>query len=146
MVGCDKPVFAARPYAKSPTFGELVLLFFSVGSGKPIKPCNGLWQTFTITLRYSDIWGQHHGIEQFWRHLKTDLTRLSAMSVYINETTAYGTLGTKDHQLSHDDCNVSRSTRLTFHRLIKLQLSERKGRCCLSSARIFMSQNTQEHS
>ena len=81
---CDKPVRRLR--AKSPTFGELVLLFFSTHRktqtlmvfGKPLRSAEIL-----------HIWAQHHGIEQFWRHLKTDL-RLSAMSLH-QRNGAYGT-------------------------------------------------------
>ena len=66
--GCDKPHY--RTQATSRTFGTLLLLFFlDMGKmrtmmvfGKPLRSCE--------ILR---IWSQHHGIEQFWRHLKTDL-------------------------------------------------------------------------
>ncbi len=112
--GCDKPVRRLR--AKSPTFGQLVLLFFQA---------YGKTQTMMVfgrPLRAAEIlhiWSQHHGIEQFWRHLKTDL-RLSAMSLH-QRNGAYGTLGIKI--LSYLMIQrVSRSTRLTFHQ-IKLQLS-----------------------
>ena len=86
--GCDKPM--RRLPAKSPTFGELVLLFFSA---------HGKTQTMMVfgrPLRAAEIlhiWSQHHGIEQFWRHLKTDL-RLSAMSLH-HRNGAYGALGIK---------------------------------------------------
>ncbi|MDE0426175.1 MAG: transposase [Candidatus Poribacteria bacterium] len=112
--GCDKPVRRFR--AKSPTFRQLVLLCFSANAktqtmlvfGRPLRAAETL-----------HIWAQHHGIEQFWRHLKTDL-RLSAMSLH-HRNGAYGTLGIK--VLSYLMIQqVSRSTRLTFHH-IKLQLS-----------------------
>ena len=60
-----------RSVAPKPVvFGDVVLLFFQDGGkgqtmmvfGKPLRACE--------ILR---IWSQHHGIEQFWRHLKTDL-------------------------------------------------------------------------
>ncbi len=116
--GCDKPM--RRFQAKSPTFGELVLL-----------------------LRAAEIlhiWSQHHGIEQFWRHLKTDL-RLSAMSLH-HRNGAYGALGIKI--LSYLMIQqVSCSTRLTFHQ-IKLQLSGE--RQMLSNIRAhFHERNPQEH-
>ena len=73
--GCDKPVY--RTNATSPTFGKVVVLFFAdrgkirtmLVFGKPLRACE--------ILR---IWSQHHGIEQFWRHLKTDLN-LASMSL-----------------------------------------------------------------
>lgn len=112
--GCDKPVRRCR--AKSLTFGELVLLFFSthaktqtmMGFGKPLRAAEIL-----------HIWSQHHGIEQFWRHLKTDM-RLSAMCLH-HRNGAYGTLGIKIISYLMIQ-QVSQSTRLTFHQ-IKLQLS-----------------------
>ena len=134
--GCDKPVQRCR--AKSPTFGELVLLFFST---------HGKTQTMMVfgrPLRSAEIlhiWSQHHGIEQFWRHLKTDL-RLAAMSLH-HRNGAYGTLGIKI--LSYLMIQqVSRSTRLTFHQ-IKLQLSGDRQMLSIISAH-FHEQNTQEHS
>ena len=112
--GCDKPVQRFR--AKSPTFGELVLLFFTT---------HGKTQTMMVfgkPLRSAEIlhiWAQHHGIEQFWRHLKTDLC-LSAMSLQ-HRNGAYGSVGIKvlGYLMIQQ---VSRSTRLTFHQ-VKLQLS-----------------------
>ena len=73
--GCDKPV--CRVQATSPTFGEcIVLFFFDMGKirtllvfGKPLRTCEAL-----------RIWSQHHGIEHFWRQLKSHL-RLSTMSL-----------------------------------------------------------------
>ena len=133
--GCDKPVRRCR--AKSPTFGELVLLFFSV---------QGKTQTMLVfgrPLRSAEIlhiWSQHHGIEQFWRCLKTDL-RLSAMSLH-DRNGAYGALGIKvlSYLLMQQ---VSCSTRLTFHQ-IKLQLSGE--RQMLSTLRThFHEPNPHEH-
>ena len=133
--GCDKPVRRCR--AKSPTFGELVLLFFSA---------NGKTQTMMVfrrPLRSAEIlhiWSQHHGIEQFWRHLKTDL-RLSAMSLH-HRNGAYGTLGIKIISYLMIQ-QVSRSTRLTFHQ-IKLQLSGDRQMLSIISAH-FHELNAQEH-
>jgi hypothetical protein len=67
--GCrDTPV--ARCQAESPTFGTLILLLFRQGGqvkavmmfGRKLRACEIL-----------SIWRQHHGIEQFWRALKTVL-------------------------------------------------------------------------
>ena len=133
--GCDKPV--RRVTAKSPTFGELVLLFFAA---------QGKTQTMMVfgrpgrSAEILHIWSQHHGIEQFWRHLKTDL-RLSAMSLH-HRNGAYGSLGIKvlSYLLIQQ---VSRATRRTFHQ-IKLQLSgERQILSIISSH--FHELNTQEH-
>ena len=133
--GCDKPVRRLR--AKSPTFGELVLLFFQAYAktqtmmvfGRPLRSAEIL-----------HIWSQHHGIEQFWRHLKTDL-RLSAMSLH-QRNGAYGTLGIKI--LSYLMIQqVSRSTRLTFHQ-IKLQLSGDRQMLSIISAH-FHELNPQEY-
>ncbi len=74
--GCDVKV--ARKVAQSPTFGKVVLLFFADGKrtrcmmclGKALRGCEIL-----------SIWRQHHGIEQFWRSLKS-LLKLSSMSLH----------------------------------------------------------------
>ncbi len=111
--GCPKPV--CRTKGSSRTFGDVVLLFFQDGGkgqtmmvfGKPLRACE--------ILR---IWSQHHGIEQFWRHLKTDL-KLSAMSLEGRQG-AYVNLGLKVMSyllIQH----VSRSVRKTFHQ-IQLEL------------------------
>ena len=112
--GCgDTPV--CRTKASSRAFGDVVLLFFQDGGkgqtmmvfGKPLRACE--------ILR---IWSQHHGIEQFWRHLKTDL-KLSAMSLEGRQG-AYVNLGLKVMSyllIQH----VSRSVRKTFHQ-IQLEL------------------------
>ena len=112
--GCSKPVY--RTKGSSRTFGDVVLLFFQDGGkirtmmvfGKPLRACE--------ILR---IWSQHHGIEQFWRHLKTDL-KLSAMSLE-NRHGAYANLGVKvmSYLLIQQ---VSRSGRKTFHQ-IQLELT-----------------------
>ena len=93
-----------------------MLLFFQDGGkiqtmmvfGKPLRACE--------ILR---IWSQHHGIEQFWRHLKTDL-KLSSMSLE-NRHGAYANLGVKvmSYLLIQQ---VSRSGRKTFHQ-IQLELT-----------------------
>ena len=105
--GCNKPV--CRTKGSSRTFGDVVLLFFQDGGkiqtmmvfGKPLRACE--------ILR---IWSQHHGIEQFWRHLKTDL-KLSSMSLEGRHG-AYANLGVKvmSYLLIQQ---VSRSVRKTFH-------------------------------
>ncbi len=67
----------ARVRAESPTFGQLVLLFFRDGGqlrcmmvfGRPLRAAEIL-----------SIWSQHHAIEQFWRSLKSTL-RLSTMTL-----------------------------------------------------------------
>ena len=133
--GCDKPVHRCR--AKSPTFGQRVLLFFRT---------HGKTQTLMVfgrPLRSAEIlriWSQHHGIEQFWRHLKTDL-RLSAMSLH-HRNGAYGALGIK--VLSYLMIQqVSRSTQRTFHQ-IKLKLSGERQMLSIISSH-FHEPNTQEH-
>ena len=86
------------------------------------------------------IWSQHHGIEQFWRHLKTDL-RLSAMSLH-HRNGAYGSLGIKVPSYLMIQ-QVSRSARLTFHQ-IKLQLSGDRQMLSIISEH-FHERSTQEH-
>lgn len=112
--GCSKPSY--RTKATSRTFGVLVLLFFlDMGKirtmlvfGNPLRACE--------ILR---IWSQHHGIEQYWRYLKTDL-QLSSISLE-NRVGAYASLGIKvlSYLFIQD---VSRSVRKTFHQ-IQLELS-----------------------
>ena len=126
-----------RCRAESPTFGELVLLFFSA------KGKTQTMMVFGKPLRSAEIlhiWSQHHGIEQFWRHLKTDL-RLSAMSLH-HRNGAYGALGIKIISYLMIQ-QVSRSTRLTFHQ-IKLQLSGDRRMLSIISAH-FHERNTQQH-
>ncbi len=68
--GCD--CACARAKAQSPTFGKLILLFFASGTtmrcmmvfGKPLRSAEIL-----------SIWRQHHGIEPFWRNLKSIILR-----------------------------------------------------------------------
>ncbi len=112
--GCSK--LSYRTKATSRTFGLLVLLFFlDMGKvrtmlvfGNPLRACE--------ILR---IWSQHHGIEQYWRYLKTDL-QLSSISLE-NRVGAYVSLGIKvlSYLFIQD---VSRSVRKTFHQ-IQLELS-----------------------
>ena len=111
--GCDKPV--CRRKAESPTFGECVVLFFRdrgkirtlLVFGKPLRTCEAL-----------RIWSQHHGIEQFWRYLKSNL-HVSAMSLQSRQG-AYVSLGIK--VMSYLMLlQISISERRTFHQ-IQLQL------------------------
>ncbi len=111
--GCDKP--ACRTKATSQTFGKMVVVFFAdrgkirtmLVFGKPLRACE--------ILR---IWSQHHGIEQYWRHLKTDLN-LTSMRLK-GRNGAYANLAVKvmSYLLIQD---VSRCVRKTFHQ-IKLEL------------------------
>lgn len=86
---CDKP--ACRQKVESPTFGECVVLFFLDGGkirtllvfGKLLRTCEAL-----------RIWSQHHGIEQFWRYLKSNL-HISAMGFLQSRQGAYISLGIK---------------------------------------------------
>jgi len=111
---CDKPVYRAK--AMSPTFGECILVFFR-DSGK-IRTL----LVFGNPLRTSEakrIWAQHHGIEQFWRHLKSNL-HVSAMRLQSREG-AYVSLGIK--VMSYLMLlQISISERRTFHQ-IQLQLT-----------------------
>ena len=112
--GCDKPV--CRVKAESPTFGKCVVIFFQDSGkiqtllcfGKPLRACEAL-----------RIWKQHHGIEQFWRYLKTDL-RVSAMRLRSTHG-AYTTLGVKVISY-HLLLQISIAERRTFHQ-IQLQLT-----------------------
>ena len=112
--GCDKPVCRAK--AISPTFGECIVIFFRdrgkirtlLGFGKPLR-----------TSEAMRIWSQHHGIEQFWRYLKSNL-RVSAMNLQSREG-AYVSLGIK--VISYLILlQISISERRTFHQ-IQLQLT-----------------------
>jgi len=112
--GCDKPAYRAK--AISPTFGECIVIFFRdrgkirtlLVFGKPLR-----------TAEAMHIWSQHHGIEQFWRYLKTNL-HISAMSLQSREG-AYVSLGIK--VMSYLMLlQVSISERRTFHQ-IQLQLT-----------------------
>ena len=112
--GCDKPV--RRLKAESPTFGACVVIFFRdrgkirtlLVFGKPLRTCEAV-----------RIWSQHHGIEQYWRYLKSSL-RVSAMSLESREG-AYVSLGLK--AMSYLMLlQVSISERRTFHQ-IQLQLT-----------------------
>ena len=76
--------------------------------GKPLRTCEAL-----------RIWRQHHGIEQFWRYLKSSL-RVFAMSLESRQG-AYVSLGIK--VMSYLMLlQVSISERRTFHQ-IQLQLT-----------------------
>ncbi len=116
-MGCSKPHF--RTPATSPTYASLVLLFFlDMGKirtkmvfGKPLRSPEIL-----------NIWSQHHGIDQFWRYLNTEL-KLSSMSLE-NTQGAYASLGIKILSYLFWQ-KVSCSTRKTFHQ-IKLELSGKR--------------------
>ena len=112
--GCDKPVYRVK--AMSPTFGECIVIFFRdrgkvrtlLVFGKPLCACEAM-----------RIWSQHHGIEQFWRYLKSNL-HVSAMSLQSREG-AYVSLGIK--VMSYLMLlQISISERRTFHQ-IQLQLA-----------------------
>ena len=112
--GCDKPVCRAK--AVSRTFGECVVIFFRdrgkirtlLVFGKPLRTCEAV-----------RVWSQHHGVEQFWRYLKSSL-HVSAMSLQSREG-AYTSLGIK--VISYLMLlQVSISERRTFHQ-IQLQLT-----------------------
>ena len=112
--GCDKPVYRAK--AMSPTFGECIVVFFRdrgkirtlLVFGKPLRASEAM-----------RIWSQHHGIEQFWRYLKSNL-QVSAMSLQSREG-AYVSLGVK--VMSYLMLlQISISERRTFHQ-IQLQLT-----------------------
>ena len=126
--GCDKPVY--RTNATSPTFGKVVVLFFAdrgkirtmLVFGKPLRACE--------ILR---IWSQHHGLEQYWRHLKTDLN-LASMSLFKDKMGRMQ-LWRESDELPFDT-TPSGSVRKTFHQT-QLELSG-KHRCCLISVSIFM--------
>ena len=112
--GCDKPAYRAK--AISPTFGECIVIFFrDRGKGRTLL-------VFGKPLRTAEamrIWSQHHGIEQFWRYLKSNL-HVSAMSLQSREG-AYVSLGIK--VMSYLMLlQVSISERRTFHQ-IQLQLT-----------------------
>lgn len=115
--GCDKPHY--RTQAISQTFGSLVILFFmDMGKIRTML-------VFGKPLRSSEIlriWYQHHGIEQLWRHLKTDL-KLSKISLEGRQG-AYIGLGVKilSYLLMQ---HLSRLTRKTFHQ-IQLELSGKR--------------------
>ena len=117
--GCDKPV--CRLKAESPTFGACVVIFFVdrkkirtlLVFGKPLRTCEAL-----------RIWSQHHGIEQYWRYLKSSL-HVSDMSLQSREG-AYVSLGIK--VMSYLMLlQVSIAERRTFHQ-IQLQLTGERQR------------------
>jgi hypothetical protein len=67
--GC-KDIPVARKIAKSPTFGDLVLLFFEQLGKVQAVMCFG---RALRSCEMISIWKQHHAVEQFWRSLKHDL-------------------------------------------------------------------------
>ena len=101
----------------SPTFGECVVIFFRdrgkirtlLVFGKPLR-----------TSEAMRVWSQHHGIEQFWRYLKSNL-HVSAMGFLQSREGAYVSLGIK--VISYLMLlQISISERRTFHQ-IQLQLT-----------------------
>ena len=113
--GCDKPFYRVKE-TLSPTFGECPIVFFrDRGKGRTLL-------VFGKPGRASEamrIWSQHHGIEQFWRHLKTDI-HVSAMSRQSREGD-YVSVGVQ--VMSYLMLlQISISERLTFHQ-IQLQLT-----------------------
>ena len=112
--GCQRPVY--RVVAESPTFSEVVLLFFvergqvrcMIVFGRPLRACE--------ILR---IWRQHHGIEQFWRNLKS-IVHLNEIRLHGRDG-AYAGLAVK--VLSYLLLvNLAEATGLTFHQMV-LELS-----------------------
>ena len=74
--GCGD-IAVARCQAESPTFGALVLLFFRHGGKTEALMALGRKLRAAEIL---SIWHQHHGIEQFWKSLKSVL-HLGSMSL-----------------------------------------------------------------
>ena len=114
---CDKLV--CRLKAESRTFGNCVVIFFRDRSkirtllvfGKPLRTCEAL-----------RIWSQYHGIEQFWRYLKSNL-RGFAMSLESREGTYVGlSIKIISYLIL---LQVSISERRTFHQ-IQLQLTGKR--------------------
>ena len=101
---------------KLPPFGECPVIFFRdrgkirtlLVFGKPLRTCEALRR-----------WSQHHGVEQFWRYLKSSL-RVNAMSLESRQG-AYASLGIK--VISYLMLlQISIAERRTFHQ-IRLQLT-----------------------
>ena len=106
--GCD--VNVSRKIGHSPTFGKVTLLFFADGkrtrcmmSFSPLRACEIL-----------SIWRQHHGIEEFWRHLK-HLLKLSQMGLH-GRSGAYAGVAIKilSYLLG---LSLSIELRMTFHQV-----------------------------
>jgi hypothetical protein len=115
--GCSCPV--CRVKAESPTFGKLVLLFFKDGGkvrcmmafGRPLRGVEIL-----------SVWHQHHGIEQFWRNLKSHV-QLHQMRMRGRDG-AYASLAVKVLSyllLTH----LTLATGLTFHQIALLLSGQR---------------------
>lgn len=116
--GCDKPHL--RVFAESPTFGKTLLLFFVDGSKIRCLMVFGRPKRAAEILR---IWRQHHGIEQFWRNLKS-VVHLSEMSLQRRDG-AYASLGIK--VLSYLlIISVSMVTGLTPQKIILLLSGQRE--------------------
>jgi effector-binding domain-containing protein len=115
--GCSCPV--CRVKAESPTFGKLVLLFFKDGGklrcmmvfGRPLRGVEIL-----------SVWHQHHGIEQFWRNLKSHV-QLHQMRMRGRDG-AYASLAAKVLSyllLTH----LTLATGLTVHQIVLLLSGQR---------------------
>ena len=107
----SKGLEVCRKVALSPTFGEVVLLFFRE-SGK-VKCLMGFGRKFRGCEMVS-IWKQHHGIEQFWRRLKSEL-QIHKIRLLGREG-VYGMIGIKllGYLLME---RISILTRLSFHQI-----------------------------
>jgi hypothetical protein len=115
--GCSCPV--CRLKAESPTFGQLVLLFFRDGS--KIR-CMMVFGPPLRAVEILRIWHQHHGIEQFWRHLKS-VVHLHEMRMRGRDG-AYASLAVKVLSyllLTH----LTLTTGLTFHQIVLLLSGQR---------------------
>ena len=109
--GSHRPVCRAGG-AESPTFSEVVLLFFverggvrcMIVFGRPLRACE--------ILR---IWRQHHGVEQFFGNLKS-IVHLNEMRLHARDG-AYAGLAVK--VLSYLLLvNLAEATNLTFHQIV----------------------------
>jgi hypothetical protein len=115
--GCSCPV--CRVKAESPTFGKLVLLFFN-DCGK--VRCMMVFGRPLRGVEILSIWHQHHGIEQFWRHLKSHV-QLHQMRLRGRDG-AYASLAVKVLSyllLTH----LTLATGLTFHQIVLLLSGQR---------------------
>jgi hypothetical protein len=115
--GCSCPVL--RVTAENPTFGQLVLLFFKDGGN---MRCMMVFGRPLRAVEILSIWHQHHGIEQFWRHLKSQL-QFHEMRLRGPDG-AYAALAVKVLSyllLTH----LTLATGLTFHQMVLLLSGQR---------------------
>jgi effector-binding domain-containing protein len=115
--GCSCPVHRVK--AESPTFGKLVLLFFN-DCGK-IR-CMMVFGRPLRAVEILSIWHQHHGIEQFWRHLKSQL-QFHQMRLR-GRNGAYAAMAVKVLSyllLTH----LTLATGLTFHQMVLVLSGQR---------------------